>query len=473
MPLDLADALRRHLLQHFPADRDYPRAALHADGMPPLVAAFLDRALDRWLEIERDGLRSDWFDFESPAVQEAESRFFGVLARTARVPAEAWEATLGGSIDLVVRFLTVPARALTDALFEGESDPLPTAQLRERLRLFAAYLYFPEVAAAYLDKKQPETLDPDTLFDLLDRIDRRIVQEYSPEDWLALLEPLFTLARAVPHLDGVPASLLQDFFAAKSYGGIADVLEPHAGGTVDEPTLRHILTDELGASASHESAPPETQEETEPEEPDASQEPALAEEAKPAEEPEMADPGSPDDESEERDGPADATGEPESSAPEQDEGSVPLWQRFAHDPEPTDDPETDDESAPLWKRFAGDPDGGVAAPPRDPVEAAAEHALAPSTPSVSQTSGAPASVATVEARVLGSVTGGARARFVKHLFRGDERAYATVLRTLDDTESWTEASRVIARDVFRPYKVNIYGEHAIAFTDAVEARFRD
>src|SRR5690606_34860470 len=149
-----SDALRRHLLQRFPADRDYPRAALHAPGMPPLVATFLERALDRWLEIEREQFRSEWFDFDDPTVQAAEERFFETLARTARVPAEAWKPTLSGAVDLVVRFLTIPARALTDALFEGDSDPLPTPEIRRRLRLFAAYLYFPEVAAAYLDKKQ-------------------------------------------------------------------------------------------------------------------------------------------------------------------------------------------------------------------------------------------------------------------------------------------------------------------------------
>src|SRR5690606_13818725 len=177
---------------------------------------------------------------------QAEARFFDTLARTARVPAEAWKATLGGAIDLVVRFLTVPARALTDALFEGDSEPLPTPEIRRRLSLFAAYLYFPAVAAAYLDKKQPDTLDPATLYDLLDRIDRRIVADYRTDDWLGLLAPLFTLARTVPAFDGVPASLLQRFFRAKGYDAVAARLEPLAETAVDEPTLRRLLVAEIG-----------------------------------------------------------------------------------------------------------------------------------------------------------------------------------------------------------------------------------
>ena len=466
MPLDLADALRRHLLQRFPADRDYPRAALHAPAMPPLVAAFLERALDRWLEIEREQLRSDWFDFDAPSVQDAESRFFDVLAQTARVPAEAWKPTLGGAVDLVVRFLTTPARALTDALFEGDSDPLPTPEIRRRLKLFAAYLYFPEVAAAYLDKKQPESLDPDKLFDLLDRIDRRIVREYTPEDWLALLEPLFTLARTVPSFDGVPASLLQRFFQAKGYDEIAEALGAHIGSTVDEDTLRRLLTPDAGTVPAAEPdrtlgdengveievvKTAETEEDFQTETVEASEEtePPLAERQAPQEvEPQEVNPQE----------------EQELEAPSPADEPVPLWQRYAgsqaaeRDERVTDtrEDEAEDAPAPLWKRFSRE---------TAPTPAAAASA-------VSSAPSGPASLATIEGRVLGPTSAGQRMRYVKHLFKGDERAYANVLRALDDAGSWTEASRVIARDVFRPYKVNIYGEHAVAFTDAVEARYR-
>lgn len=452
MPLDLPDALRRHLLQRFPADRDYPRAVLHSDGMPPLVATFLERALDRWLEIERDQLRSDWFDFDDADVQEAEAHFFDALARTARVPAEAWKATLGGAIDLVVRFLTTPARALTDALFEGSSEPLPTAEIRERLSLFAAYLYFPEVAAAYLDKKQPDTLDPSTLFDLLDRIDRRIVADYRADDWLALLAPLFSLARTVPAFDGVPASLLQRFFRAKGHDAIADRLESHVGTTVDEATLRGLLPpepeiDEPPSEVPEIDTPDETPEIEPPDAPEPNE--------PPVEEPDIEEP------------PAEEPDEPEPEAPAHNEQRTtnnepnqPLWQRFAHDPEPTE-PENDegDTPAPLWQRFSSGASNGPApalsntVPPK-PASRPAD------------------SLDALEARVLGPTSPGQRSRFVKHLFKGDAGTYATVLHALDAAGSWTEASRIIARDVFRPFKVNIYGEHAVDFTDAVESRFR-
>ena len=73
----LAAPLRHHLLQRFPADRAYPRSALRAEGMPPPVAAFLGRTLDRWVELERDRFREDWastgwFDADDADVQRTE-----------------------------------------------------------------------------------------------------------------------------------------------------------------------------------------------------------------------------------------------------------------------------------------------------------------------------------------------------------------------------------------------------------------
>lgn len=408
--MPLADALRRHLIQQFPADRAYDRVAIYADAMPPLVAAFLDQTLDRWTALEREQLRSDWFDFEDDQVREAEARLFDALGPTARVPASAWEDTLGGAVDLVVRFLTIPARALTDAIFEGEADPLPAETVRERLDLFAAYPYLAERAAVYLDRHPAASLDPDALFALLDRADRREVVGHEPSDWIALLQPLFDLAAGVPTLGGVPAATLAAFFEAKGEGAMAERLDTHVGTTLDEAALRDLL------SAEHEATATEASSEDEPIEPIAT-----------------GDAG---------------------------DASVPLWQRFAQESgdgsvntrfgsDDVDPPSASDAPVPLWQRLTPAPPAPLSEP-------------APS----------PRVLDDLEERVLGRVAPERRARFVKHLFRGDAGKYATVLHALESAGSWTEASQIIARDVFRPFKVNIYGEHAVAFTDAVEARFR-
>jgi len=182
--------------------------------------------------------------------------------------------------------------------------------------------------------------------------------------------------------------------------------------------------------------------------------------------------------------PAESVEEREDDEERAADEAVPLWQRFALRSEDqnvnarfgppladaSDAPPTfEQDDAPLWKRFSAPPgDEPSPSPAAGPSAgpSAGEPSRAPERPT------RPDSLEELERRVLGATTSGQRARFVKHLFGGDAGKYATVLHTLDAAGSWTEASQVIARDVFRPFRVNIYGEHAVAFTDAVEARFR-
>ncbi len=444
MPLDLAAALRRRLLDQFPADRAYGRAALRAEAMPPLVAALLDWTLDRWTALERERLHSPWFDFDAAEVQEAEAVLFEALERTARVPAEAWADTLGGAIDLVVRFLTTPARALTDALFEGSAEPLPADAVRMRLGGFAAYPYLTQAVLAHLRTPGTGPLDPPALFDLLDRADRRAVQDHGPDEWLRLLRPLFRLAEHA-NLHGVPAALLRGFFQAKGDVALAERLHERGDVALNEAALREMLR-------TVEEKPPMSNEGEEEDEDSGERD--LARREEPA-----------------------RRGEPARR-----EEDVPLWEQFARDGRgdgsinalfgsrpPNVNPPVRlpaEEEAPLWQQLSVPPPAPAAPPPSAPPLRRPEPEPLGAEPDSA------ASLGTLEAHVFGRAAPGRRDRFVEHLFRGDASAYATVLQALGDAETWTEASQIIARDVFRPFRVDIYGADAVAFTDAVEARFR-
>ena len=142
-------------------------------------------------------------------------------------------------------------------------------------------------------------------------------------------------------------------------------------------------------------------------------------------------------------------------AAESEPSDEPLWRRIARqqgvevvESEPTADADPGG-AAPLWQRFA-EPTASLARP-------------APTPPPLS------GSLDDVERRVLGETPGDRRAWFVGELFGGAAEDYHRTLLALDGTRSWTEATQVIARDVFQKHRVNIYSDPAIAFTDAVEA----
>lgn len=137
------------------------------------------------------------------------------------------------------------------------------------------------------------------------------------------------------------------------------------------------------------------------------------------------------------------------------EGSVPLWKQFEHGYQPKPEAEPAREHAekasgpsePLWKQFRKTP------------EAPAQ-----------QQDG---SLADLERSVLGDRGAKNRALFVKHLFSGQMGDYESTLRRLAQADSWSQASQIIAKEIFLKHQVNIYSDPAVTFTDAAEAQYRN
>lgn len=82
-------------------------------------------------------------------------------------------------------------------------------------------------------------------------------------------------------------------------------------------------------------------------------------------------------------------------------------------------------------------------------------------------------MADLERTVLGEHGAQHRESYVNALFAGSEAEYRDVLERLSAAPSWTDASRIIASDVFRRHRVNIYSDPAVSFTNAVESRYQN
>jgi hypothetical protein len=164
------------------------------------------------------------------------------------------------------------------------------------------------------------------------------------------------------------------------------------------------------------------------------------------------------------------------SAKPSDEGpkekGVPLWMRYQKAPPgpgPTQqhrENRTSGEVQPLWMKFRKASDSKKRPPepgPKGPGAAAAP-AAHPPVRAASPTS-------RIDVTVLGPAAD-ERDLFIEELFRGDVEAYERVMSRLAEASDWSRASQIIGREVFQPFKVNIYSDPAITFTEAVERRFR-
>lgn len=448
----LSDALFDYLIEVFPPDRAYAPAAFDRDEMPRSVAHFLDTALRHGLAIEADALeaaRSSWFDYDHPDVQQAFYNFIDTLGQHAQVPAEAWAETLAQATEQVTDYVIAPVTALAGFVFDRD-EALPASTILSRLEYFAPYGYLRDGAQAYVAEEELEALERERFVSLLERIDRQMTAGLDAAGWLDLLGPLFDLAERASSTAGVPTEALRDFFSNKGKEKIQVRLkaehDEHGSDVFTRTDLLRLLRDVLPPSASRSTSPAAS--------------------------------------------PAPAAAHPE--------GPVPLWMRFQQQehqepggpshlpvtpprvhPPPRAVPSEPDEAVPLWMRFQQQT-GQDAPPAAEPRRASVPPPTPRPTARPAQPPPTPApepepedELTRLERAVLGERGMERRDFFVEQLFSGSAEEYEQTLRQLVAAPTWQRASSIIAQEVFRKHQVNIYGKPAVAFTNAVEARFDD
>ena len=451
MPDAFAGPLARRILALLPPDA--PRTRADLGRLPGPIARYLEGVLDRRLALDAALPASPWFDGAAEPVRDAAAAWRAATRDTARFPEDAWAAAVDDASEQVLAYLVTPPEALADYVFDGEPDaPLGLDRVRARMAAFASYPYLREIAEGFFARKELDAIGRDDFEALLRRIDRRMAGGFGPDEWANLLGPLFEVSALLSDA-GIPTLLLRRFFVAKGADELARRLDAEA---YDEDALRRTLTDLFPATPTEApTAPPEATDAPLP--------------------PDAEDTGSAEPE---------GIAATEVAPPEEE----PLWQRLARQSEsaqlqaeaaPADD-------TPLWKRLAPDADGAAPAPltsavPDTDVEelGAAEVGTAgveagpmrEATVARSAEPAPPEPLLALETRVLGASGTTRRSWYVEHLVGGDEAAYRSVLEALDGSPDWTTASKIIARDIFRAHRVNIYSDAAVAFTDAVEARY--
>lgn len=483
MSRSLADPLYERLLRSFPPDRAYTRADWEGDEMPAPVAHFLSQLLQHYARREARRLRrarTEWVDYDDPEMEKAVRTFFDGIDAHTRVPADEWEDTLRQATRHATAHLVRPVYVLTDFVFGEQQDALRLSEILWRMNFFGPYSYLRKAVRAFAKKKDLDRLDAGRFNHLLHQVDERITADFDADRWLRLVGPLFVVAQRATGEKRVPVILLRAFFAEKSASAIEQRLERYAEERAEEiaPEALHRLIDE--------GAVPEPSEEPPPSDTETDERPPTSPDRVPPE-PERADDSASEVVSDEDMWGVAGSARPEgkggpSLAPPEEE-SVPLWKQFQEgQTRPAsngDDSDEQTDQEPLWAQYRRDrdeqlTDGGAAQQKEDLADAEASFmSESPSTPPPeTPTVEADEELEGLEKNVLGESNPPHRAVYLRQLFSNDQTAYRQVLQRLRKANTWGEASQVIARDVFRKYKVNIYSDAAVHFTNAVESRFR-
>jgi hypothetical protein len=433
MLTDFSDAIYTELLSRLPGGQAVPRERLRGPDMPQVIAHFLEHALDRRLELEahRTGdIAADWVDHGDEQVQLARAAYVRVLQRHAHFPAGDWPRALRQAVQLVCAYLVRPVPTLTHFVFGEQETSLPGADVSRRAGYFLPFGHLQSAVEAYVERRPTASIERRSLSEALEKVDHALCDDYDTEDWKNALMPLLDLAGQVPGAEGLPVSVVEAFFEYRSQ---------HTMTARMRQAARKLGRSSLNEEALFEALDPTPEPEPEP----------LP--AQPAAEESIV------------------VSAPAGGAPDLPQ---PLWQQFRGSTGATAAAASDEsEQTPLWMRYQS---GGtsMASAPSAPAAPAAQKAQRPSVEQpifpVEPRHASQAQAETTEGFVAVNER---RGYFVGALFGGDDRQFEDVMARLQSAEDWSAASRIIGQDVYRRNRVDIYGEAAIAFTNAVEKHY--
>ncbi len=150
-----------------------------------------------WLNPDADSIVEAWDDLKNAIKQEL------------RVPSGMMREVLKKSVRDCIELTVQPKRAIGKQLFENNQE-LDIAQITERASAITVNRYLVWSLIRYMEKKEKTLIDRKQAERILEKIDEKVVENYHPLNWLALVKPLYELCGPK-----VPTNLLRLFFEDK------------------------------------------------------------------------------------------------------------------------------------------------------------------------------------------------------------------------------------------------------------------
>lgn len=488
----LKEETAARILRDIPTDGPVRKSVIDDSSLPENLRQFLVRMLERRIELAMresfDGA-SEWFDSSTTVARDLMTELLDSARETARFPQDQWVDAVRRATDIVVRYTVKPVDTLVLFAFGVDGESIHSADLRRCVRFFRDHRPMRRAVIHFLDGHPTDPVARADFEEGLRHFHDRLTSENAAEQWVEALEPLQELtAYSGLKRDSVPVEGAVVLFRHLGLERVADRIDEEAGRRdalfVTRVTLDQLVRSELSIEAAWSTIPdtlpehtsdatptntveatpaPRRQQSGDSDETDASKvvgestgsewapgpgwTPPLPHDNEPEPEPNHDDAPVPDTARKAADG-----------ARETDDGDVPLWKQYQPAEPDSKAAELESSEAPLWKKYREDR-------PTTGSRIAADAAVKTDTSTVGGLDG-------LELNLLGE-RAGARSRYVRILFKGDTDAYAETLAMLSEVSSWDQASKILSRRVFRKYEVDIYGDAAVEFTDALERSFSE
>lgn len=225
----IAEQITESLIQELPKETDFftPQELL-LYGIPGVIVETLRKNLASTIESGMNIPATDWVQTDSEKVLTAWNAFVEISKQHIKIPESKISDLLGEAVEQCLELALKPRESVPEIIFRTrktidlEAAKLRVADLVVNQQLGIALL-------RYMEKKQKTELSRDEAYELIKKIDEKLVENYHPLNWAQALKPVFELAGPA-----VNSELFCIFFEDKEKFGIArkfDLLEKELNET--------------------------------------------------------------------------------------------------------------------------------------------------------------------------------------------------------------------------------------------------
>lgn len=466
------------------------REQLKNSDWPEWLVQWVEQGIATWIRESLEVPDIPLARMDSEEVLESWRTFEATVIRHWAFPVNEMQPLLEELAEDLLALLSRPEARIPALLF-GSERSIDRKLLASRLERVVVHQDLARALLRYAERKELQQIDRELAGRVIVQVDQKLRERYDADAWAAQLSPLFELWGGT-----VPSGMIREQLevrGADAAGRIPDgetrrtiewvVRELRKGPVDEEESAPTSLSDLYGSMT--ESPEPEEPEETSDgeelslhkrfqfDEPDLNE--YLEKQETPAEPPEELN---------EKEDPLD-----EESEERKDVETKPPLSLYAEPEEDSGEPDAEGDENAIWKKFlAPDTEGDSEEQETDiPEEEASAVSGSSDSESGSESDdgggslvgwldpaetafGAESSQVIQELEEwLGSDLG----RFREEIFDGSEEGLRAALRDLARIESWGDASRYLQDDVFDRYRIDLFDDAAVDFTDRMQAWFEE
>ncbi|GAB4182988.1 MAG: hypothetical protein Kow00108_19950 [Calditrichia bacterium] len=410
-----------------------PLAYIMTRNIPDSVKHYFNQEVENWLREEEENIvSSDRFDYEMPEVKMLLDQIFDILKNTANFSHLKFNQILERAVKLEANYLIKPHTTLRQFLFK-DAPVISTIQVYDTLKYFTHLNYYKDALTQYFNKKYMKEITEPQFAELIRQIDKQVFTKNPNQAILKITKAIISfMNNGRTPSDSIPLSILLEAFTDRelvAHSKVVNALMKQGMSSISIGDLEQLLTTGQMPRQKKEAIEPaekspqelmreklkaklslENMKETEEVKPDIQVEEIEVSKAPPVvvAEPEEEDIEEEFEEEEEEEVIETPSAQPTSVRPE-DQLADLVAQKLAAD----------------------------------------SHQLESLQSIISKKD---------------------QKKFIKKLFKKNSKAFDKLIKQLDDTSQWKQASLIIDQ-YFYDYGVNPYSKEAIEFSDLVYTRY--